>query len=363
MESKQRNKLQSILLWITAMANIAMFVWCIVEMFNVGLSEKKLGFGLCSMFALTNVLGIILLLRWNKSGFWLIILSAIILATVCVCVLRINPYSTPIILGSLVFLWLILQLRKEGKSTWSQLNPGWDSKHCRHIYQIFAAAEIIIFVLTLIAFGNSHDDSIVDVQTTDDSSVLKPTKDVIKPSPVNTMDSIETELVHSDVKEITPEKASKPTKEKTSNKQDKPKEKKEPLSLYDAANYLDTHSVWDAKEMEQYPDLKGLNKKLIVSIKQGRSIIPHELCRMSKKLMLIQRLLREYKHFNIKQRHKNSKHVEIDYNGSANSISPSKMINSIKDAIELQRKLERLKNIKEAASDSIKNTAPTFGLR
>lgn len=366
---KKRNGLVTACLWIAMLAYVAISLAYIIAMYGANTSNKILGLGLCSLLTLGDMLGVIIMIRWSKNGFYLIALSAILSAVVHLCVLKYDFLTSSIYLFIVVGWFIILQLKAGGKSAWSQLNPGWDSKHCRHIYQIFAAAEIIIFVLTLIAFGKSHDGSIVDAQKTDNPRVLKPTKEVVEPSPVSNMDSVETKPVHSDEKEITPEKPSKPklNKEKESTKQDKPKEKKNVLSLSDAANYLDTHSVWDAQEMEQYPDLRDLNKKLIVSIRQGRPRIPHELCRMSKKLKLIQHLLREYEYLNLKQSHRNNKLIGIDYNGSANLIRPAEMVSSIKDAIDLQRKLERAKKRRDDYSnmvDSVANeAAPTFGLR
>lgn len=152
--SKQRNVIITVCLWLAILANLTMTVGFIVTMYDASVMEETLGLGLCSMFTFANILGSILLLRWNKNGLGLIAISVILLSIVYAYVLHLGLISTIPFLAAVFLLWLILQIRKSGKSAWSQLKSGWDSKHCRHIYQVFAVIELILFILTLIAFGN-----------------------------------------------------------------------------------------------------------------------------------------------------------------------------------------------------------------
>lgn len=71
-EIRERNGCISFWLWIAIIANIALSIFYAVSMFNVGTGEMALGFGLCSIFGVVNVLSAILLLRWNKVGFYII---------------------------------------------------------------------------------------------------------------------------------------------------------------------------------------------------------------------------------------------------------------------------------------------------
>lgn len=161
-ELKQRNGCISFWLWIAIIANIAMVVYYAVTMFSAYSSEAALGLGLCSIFGAVNVLSCILLLRWNKIGFYMMAFSSILAIVVNICVLKM---ATVAMIGSLfgiLIWWAILQMKKDGVSAWSQLQSGWDSKHCRHLYQLFGAIGVILFILTMIAFGNangSDDDS------------------------------------------------------------------------------------------------------------------------------------------------------------------------------------------------------------
>ena len=161
-ELKQRNGCISFWLWLAIIANVAMTIFYAVSMFNINSGEMALGFGLCSIFGVVNVLSAILLLRWNKIGFYMMVVSSIMAIIVNICVLKMDPIAMLSSLFAIVIWWAILQMKKDGVSAWSQLQSGWDGKHCRHLYQLFAAIGVILFILTLIAFGNtnsSNDDS------------------------------------------------------------------------------------------------------------------------------------------------------------------------------------------------------------
>lgn len=162
-EIKERNGCISFWLWLAIIANIAMTLFYAVSMFNINSGEMALGFGLCSIFGVVNVLSAILLLRWNKIGFYMIVVSSILAIVVNICVLKMDPVAMVGSLFAIVIWWAILQMKKDGVSAWSQLQSGWDGKHCRHLYQLFAAIGVVLFILTLIAFGNtgsnSNDDS------------------------------------------------------------------------------------------------------------------------------------------------------------------------------------------------------------
>jgi len=74
-----------------------------------------------------------------------------------------SPVTAISSLFGIIIWWAILQIKKNGKSAWSQLESGWDYKHCRHIYQIFSITAIVLFVLTLIAVGQEHNNPYEDI--------------------------------------------------------------------------------------------------------------------------------------------------------------------------------------------------------
>ena len=156
-ELKQRNGCISFWLYLAIIANIVITVFYAVGMFDTDSGSLALGLGLCSILGLVNVLSCILLLRWNKIGFYMMVVSCIMSAAVQLCVMKMDPAPTIGSLFSVVIWWAILQAKKDGVSAWSQLESGWDVKHCRHLYQVFAAVAAILFVLTLVAYGQVGD--------------------------------------------------------------------------------------------------------------------------------------------------------------------------------------------------------------
>lgn len=160
---KQRNGCITAWLWVAIILNIGMAIFYAVSMFSAYSTEMALGFGICSIFGVINVLGAILLMRWNKTGFYLLLVSSLICAVVNVFVLKVSAVTAISSVFAIVIWWAILQAKKDGVSAWSQLESGWDYKHCRHIYQIFSITAILLFVLTLIAVGQDHNNSYEDI--------------------------------------------------------------------------------------------------------------------------------------------------------------------------------------------------------
>ncbi|MDE6272588.1 MAG: hypothetical protein K2M31_06235 [Muribaculaceae bacterium] len=128
-------------------------------MFGQESQASALGFGLCSILAACNVLGIILLLKWQKVGFYMIVVSSTLAVVVNIFVLNLSPLTALGTLIAIIIWWAILQLDKGGVSAWSQLESGWNGKQHGKLYQIFAGIGLLLFVLTIIAFGHSGSGS------------------------------------------------------------------------------------------------------------------------------------------------------------------------------------------------------------
>lgn len=160
---KQRNGCITAWLWVAILLNIGMAIFYAVSMFSAYSTEMALGFGICSIFGMINVLGATLLMRWNKTGFYLFLVSSLISAVVNVFVLKMSPVTAISSVFAIVIWWTILQAKKDGVSAWSQLETGWDYKHTRHLYQVFSIIGIALFVLTLIAVGMEHKNPYADI--------------------------------------------------------------------------------------------------------------------------------------------------------------------------------------------------------
>lgn len=165
---KQRNGCITAWLWVAIVVNIGLAIFYAVSMFSAYSSEMALGFGICSIFGVINILGAILLMRWNKTGFYLFLVSSLISAVVNVCVLKMSASTAISSVFAIVIWWAILQAKKDGVSAWSQLETGWDYKHTRHLYQVFSVVGIVLFILTLISVGMEHRNPYADILSDND---------------------------------------------------------------------------------------------------------------------------------------------------------------------------------------------------
>lgn len=159
LRQKQRHGCVTWWLWFAIIVNFVVAIIYSVAMFDVADSGLALGSGLLSMLGVLNVLGSILLMRWNKTGFWLFLSSSLLGVVINIGVLNLNPAASLYSLVSILVWWGVLQIRKNGASAWGLMNKGWDYKHCRHLYQVFAGVIILLFVLSLVAFGVANRKS------------------------------------------------------------------------------------------------------------------------------------------------------------------------------------------------------------
>ncbi|MDE5849808.1 MAG: serine/threonine protein kinase [Muribaculaceae bacterium] len=176
---KERHGCISAWLWVALVANAFLVLLYGIAMFGVDTRDDALGFGLCSVGAMVNVLSAILLLRWNKPGFYMMAVCSIMAIAINIFVLNMAAY---VMIGSLfavVVWWAILQIKKNGVSAWSQLSNGWGGKKNQTLFWIFGGIIALLFVLTLVAFknaGNSEadidwDEEIAEVVEVEDESV------------------------------------------------------------------------------------------------------------------------------------------------------------------------------------------------
>lgn len=351
--NNKRSGFVSVCLWFGILGYLTITVSYIVTMYGESFPNTILGLGLCSMLALADALGVLLLLRWSKNGLYLLFLLAALSAVVNLSVLRLDLLPSLYFLIASAIWFVVLQLRSGCKSVWSQLKNGWDSKHCRHIYQLFAIVEVILFVLTLIAYGNRSEST--EGPTIPKDEQVKSEPQPLPTSPIKSAEDVDSTQVSSTKTpsdtELTPiesKKESRKENEKNPNNQVKEsnasKNDKQEHSSYDltaAARYLDTHDVWKESEMSKYDDLKDLNRQIIMSVLRGRPKISRNLCHKSKRLQRLEKLLMEYDSRKQKDR------FHIKFPGSTSSINYHELIMCIQDAIKRQQRLEKQDLIKK----------------
>lgn len=229
----------------------------------------------------------------------------------------------------------------------------------------------------MLSFGNCHEAKTVNhtkIEETEQiepepqssSQIQTPTKDVDSIQETSPKTPKHEELIPIKSESESHQKPEEPSKEsvKDGKTAKDEKVKDSPSDLNAAVKYLDSHYVWKMKEMENYPDLKNLNKLIIESIHSGHSILPRELCHNSKKLNRIDNLLREFDQVNIKKASKLFKRVKIEFDGHPVMISPQKVVVNIKDAIKRKHNLKReIEAYDKLVQDEAKKSEPTFELR
>ncbi len=276
--NKQRNGFLTLCLWLGIFGYLAFGVDAVMDMYGDSVYKAVLAHGLIGILNLVNVLGVILMMRWRRTGFYLLALSAVLLAVIYQSLLK---SGLPASLGFLVVVgvWLIvLQLKSGSKSTWSQLKSGWDPEHCRHIYQLFGVLELILFVLTIIACGNVAERHEVVYRQVETSTQEE--------KPAEATDSVKSSDKVKDQPKEQPKETKKVEESKEQKSDEKPQSKKksDQDNLMEAANYLDTHDVWDDDEMKKTknPYLKNLTIQIYETIRNGKILCPLDLERESK---------------------------------------------------------------------------------
>lgn len=172
-EGKERHGCVNAWLWIVIIFNLGLGIYYATMMFSAYTNTMSLGFGLLSILATLNVLGAILLMRWNKCGFYLFVVSSILAALVNLGVLNLEPVVLISGLFAILIWWGILQIKKDGISAWSLLEDGWDYKHCRHLYQLFGLIIGILLILTIVAYAGNHEGNPYEgILPSDDSELV-----------------------------------------------------------------------------------------------------------------------------------------------------------------------------------------------
>ena len=156
-EGKERHGCVNAWLWIAIISNLGLGIYYATMMFSAYTNTMSLGFGLLSILTTLNVLGAILLMRWNKYGFYFFVVSSVLATLVNIGVLSLKPVVLLSGLFAILIWWGILQIKKDGVSAWSLLEDDWDYKHCRHLYQLFGFIIGILLILTIVAYTVNHE--------------------------------------------------------------------------------------------------------------------------------------------------------------------------------------------------------------
>lgn len=179
---KERHGCVSAWLWMVIVVNLCFCVYYFMTMLDSE-SSQSLGYGFLSSLSVFLILGAILLMRWSRCGFYLMVGTSLLTLIVNHFLLEIEVgYSIPGILG-ILFWWVILQIRKNGVSAWKLMDTTWDYKHCRHLYQVFLATVLLIVFVSV--FHSFNEGSVVDNQPKSHASIGSASKEISEESENN----------------------------------------------------------------------------------------------------------------------------------------------------------------------------------
>lgn len=149
-DTKRRHAVVTAWLWLVIIVNLFCYIYYIALLFKQSSVPEVLWAGFAAVTSLLTVLSAVLLMKWNKFGYMLFVISTTVYSIVGILGAQESYYTLLINLLPILFWWLILQIRKDGKSAWSMMKNGLDYKHCRHIYQLFGILAAVVVVCTLI---------------------------------------------------------------------------------------------------------------------------------------------------------------------------------------------------------------------
>jgi len=162
----------SAFLKVALTTNIIIMIVGIVMLFVTSDTNGVYANSICSACALFNSIGLILIMRWHKSGVMFVVfaslLSAIAISITCAGWLTysfgsVGIYIPYIIMVLYIGALLALMFQKlRGKSAWQQMDNSLDLAHFRHIYQLSTLIFIVILVSAYFVMPASAEAEITE---------------------------------------------------------------------------------------------------------------------------------------------------------------------------------------------------------
>lgn len=118
---RERHGCVSIYLYMGIVLNGLMSIFALIDSLT---GKGGDGMWIKSLILLLNALGFVMLLQWRKSGFILLSVMAIINVIYTCLLSEWRPGNSIMLLSAicgLLVLYLVLQIRRDGKSAWSWL--------------------------------------------------------------------------------------------------------------------------------------------------------------------------------------------------------------------------------------------------
>lgn len=118
---KQRHGCVTFWLWLVLILNAGFTLQYLVSLADADPLLPVPTVSLLALLGACNVYAALLLLRWNKTGFFLFIFSSLAALVINMTLLDLHPVQSLSSLVGIAIWWGVLQIRRDGHSAWSQM--------------------------------------------------------------------------------------------------------------------------------------------------------------------------------------------------------------------------------------------------
>ena len=150
-ELKQRHGCVTFWLWLVQVVNAFITLVFIFNMFETALYQAPISEGVLAMLSTCNVFASLLLMKWNKTGFYIFIVSTVLTLLVSLFKLNVNLTESLYSIVGIAIWWAMLQIKHNGVTAWSMMSDGLDFDRCRNVYLAFVST--LSFQLLLLLFA------------------------------------------------------------------------------------------------------------------------------------------------------------------------------------------------------------------
>ena len=150
-ELKQRHGCVTFWLWLVLVVNAFITLVFILNMFETALHQAPISNGVLAMLSTCNVFASLLLMKWNKTGFYIFIVSTVLTLLVGLFKLNVNMTESLYSIVGIAIWWAMMQIKHNGVTAWSMMSDGLDFDRCRNVYLAFVST--LSFQLLLLLFA------------------------------------------------------------------------------------------------------------------------------------------------------------------------------------------------------------------
>lgn len=148
---KSRHGCISFWLYLSILVNLGLFIFSMASLFAS--NDESYIWGIYSIALLVNILGIVLMLNWNRLGVYIFLFNCIIGAVFNI-VMGYYSFSNSVSMISMsAGIWYgILHIKKNGASAWNLMSLDLDFSKSKRIYIAFVVMTVLIIMCSIFKY-------------------------------------------------------------------------------------------------------------------------------------------------------------------------------------------------------------------